>query len=1077
MTAKRKYCAIAALLFAAAVLFGLAFVIGRFSVSGSETPQFDQSVSYREEYGADYTLEIFAANFQTEERTFPATAVLVYDSQNVAILGEQDEFVRYKLEETGEYVLTYFCVIDNVTYTRNFSFRVTDRPYFEYDVENFCKLGEDISLESYASWKGERKQASVSVDGVPYDGEFYHVYGLDAVEITFSAEYDSETYSESITVQPNLENAADLFVGKSGINSVRADVDAPSFMREGNGVEIIGGAPGAKVRYANIINLNALTSADQLALFAPLSGEGYEPLKEVQLRLVDVHDETKYVYWKFYSVHWEEGGCTAYAGFNYDGRTIGRFNESGLRFGEVRSDWMAQLPNATFDYEDSKKTDCMWFGVQADYATRAFYVTTEMPAGMDPWLLLDADDSSQVGVGKEWKGFTTGEVWLEFVFDGSGNSGILVKEIAGQNLSGEKIADTTAPSVITDFALDNDMPVGIVGQAYPIPAPAKILDGVEGILSSSAAEIRLYKTEGILSFDCSDLIENGAFVPKEAGTYRIRYILTDSFGNEGLRDLLVEISSEQQEIIVGCALPQTAFVGETLNLPDVTVEGMTTLTEQVRQYYFNGEKLNVLPGDDYFFEKEGELELKYSFTDYVNNHKEGSYKMQVSVCKDPIITVRGVPQVAISGKDLLLPACTAYDYNFAQGQTGFEPMISVAVNGKTLGEDRKYAVTEKAGSRLEVVYAAGSAKETFYIDVIAPKYLSEYFLKESTGAVTDVNAEDYTGFAFVNDVTVCTSNPSVVDDYAGFPMTFDVAAAAGTLTLRMIDCLRPYKYIEFEVNLAKRTFTINGEGKEYTLPKGQMTLRYREIGGILSGYGVIEKWKDNTTFDGFERGLAYVEWEVKTDGAGELKLYELGLTKLRTAYENGVPQAFKDTGVPSIVLSASVYDQNPVIGQALFVPAAEAYQSLSGACSVTVSLYNASGDKVIDKAIANRDYYYTIDAYGVWLIEYRVVYTDGAVDEKSMPFVVKSAIPPTLDIGGNVPETAKKGDGWTIPSVNVSGVGETDWYVSVIAPDGSIKIYNAGETLQFSQTGIYRITFVGSDDWNYSVENFEISVR
>ena len=254
-------------------------------------------------------------------------------------------------------------------------------------------------------------------------------------------------------------------------------------------------------------------------------------------------------------------------------------------------------------------------------------------------------------------------------------------------------------------------------------------------------------------------------------------------------------------------------------------------------------------------------------------------------------------------------------------------------------------------------------------------------------------------------------------------------------------------------------------------------MRYREIGGILSGYGVIEKWKDNTTFDGFERGLAYVEWEVETDGAGELKLYELGLTKLRTAYENGVPQAFKDTGVPSIVLSASVYDQNPVIGQALFVPAAEAYQSLSGACSVTVSLYNASGDKVIDKAIANRDYYYTIDAYGVWLIEYRVVYTDGAVDEKSMPFVVKSAIPPTLDIGGNVPETAKKGDGWTIPSVNVSGVGETDWYVSVIAPDGSIKIYKAGETLQFSQTGIYRITFVGSDDWNYSVENFEISVR
>lgn len=142
--------------------------------------------------------------------------------------------------------------------------------------------------------------------------------------------------------------------------------------------------------------------------------------------------------------------------------------------------------------------------------------------------------------------------------------------------------------------------------------------------------------------------------------------------------------------------------------------------------------------------------------------------------------------------------------------------------------------------------------------------------------------------------------------------------------------------------------TINGTGTQYSVGGNLVSLRYRDIGRLLSDYGVISSWTDGTDFDGFERGLAVVEWKANgIKGEATLELYELGMTKLVTRYVNGIPQPFEDNGVPSIVLSASVYDQSPSVGQTLFIPAAEGYQALSGSCNITVTVYDASGKEVI----------------------------------------------------------------------------------------------------------------------------------
>ena len=503
---------------------------------------------------------------------------------------------------------------------------------------------------------------------------------------------------------------------------------------------------------------------------------------------------------------------------------------------------------------------------------------------------------------------------------------------------------------------------------------------------------------------------------------------------------------------------------------------MTTLTTRTVQYSFNGTPLSVGAGSDYTFTEEGTLSLYYEFVDYVNNRRSATLKTSVTISPDPVITVRGMPYTAISGRDLYLPDFTAYDYNYPQSDSRFEPVKSISINGNNVSTtERRYTVTENAGDTLEVVLRAGRTSETYEIDVISPVYVADYFLTQSSSEVTTINSESYTGFRFDGDIDIRTANAVVVDNYSGFLNSFALPAESGTLEIWMTDYLRPYKSIYFSINLATRMLTINGTGTEYSVGTGRISLRYREIGQMLSDYGVITAWTDGTAFDGFERGLAVVEWKVSgVPGEATLELYELGMTRLVTRYEDGVPQPFEDNGVPSIVLSASVYDQSPSLGQMLFIPAAEGYQALSGSCNITVTVYDAMGKIVIEDALANTDHYYTIDSYGVWLIEYCVTYADGG---NRYAFDADNHFQYAAPRGGDRFRHTRKCGGRLLVHAacrrNV-GRGRNGSVLVVAAPGGRVSVYESGEAIEFAEAGTYRLTLMVSDDWNYTVDHYTI---
>ena len=103
-----KKCGVVALTVVAAlaVFFGVTFSINANADPG-EIPVLADEVSFREDYGVGYTLTVNAAEFTAGEEVLPATAILSYEEESVAILSTEEASFRYKLEQMGSYTLTY----------------------------------------------------------------------------------------------------------------------------------------------------------------------------------------------------------------------------------------------------------------------------------------------------------------------------------------------------------------------------------------------------------------------------------------------------------------------------------------------------------------------------------------------------------------------------------------------------------------------------------------------------------------------------------------------------------------------------------------------------------------------------------------------------------------------------------------------------------------------------------------------------------------------------------------------------------------------------------------------------------
>ncbi len=1030
--------------------------------------------------GESITLEPITATYKGEK--YSVSGKLTFDGEKCAEVGKEESFVNYIFDKTGEYVLTYSLNIDGKVYSHCKYINVEDRPYFNDQIKSRYQLGAELPINNIYAVSGEEKvKADVYVNGVK--SETYAARSLGELEIVLSAFIKGAELKETRKTVIYLDDYSDLFINND--NLIESGHSAPEWAHAENGQPYKGVLLRSErkddaIRFSNIINLNDLGKDDALIRFLPISGvyegEQYSHLSSVSVKLIDVYNPNNFVtYRSFSSMYYEDGGCNLYTQICYGNIAMARWN-----FGEFDTFREYLINNAsTLDIESKKENNrknIMWLTFSLDYKTKNFYTNLDANEKAEAYNILPANDPAVVGVGNQWKGFTTGEVYLEIEFESSGyNNGILIREIGGQMLSSETIEDNTVPTAIFEY---EELPDGFVGRTYPVLYSQKIYDSTLGVLDNSHCCIELWLIAGNKFTDYTDKVVEGKFVPEKAGTYRVTYIIEDDAGN--VKTYFKNFEIYEAGLIAAAVNPfksEGYLVGESLILPDVGVENMSIITDKKIIYKYDGQILNMKAGDELFFDKAGTLEIVYDITDYNGTSVKGSFSAQVKISKDPIVKIGRVPDVAVCGLPLYLPTFEAYDYNYSPDEEGFIPQKTISVNGNIV-DGPTYNVTEQDGNCLNIVYKAGIVEHKLSIPVIKAVYLADYFNAVSeSGSVQKNNAEESVDFTFNNDAVISPYNPCVINGSENVLTRFDFSERQGKLKISLIDYVDESKVVEFYFDFSAGTVT--NDNITYELPDDVVTVNYNMKKQLFSGLSMVTHWSDGTEFNGFNVNLYKIKFEFSDCGANTVfQLYKLSASNLQTKRnEDGSLKEYSYNGVPYLVMSESVDVSGYVLGGQLKVPKATAWLPFGGMLYVDVVVKNKNDEAICEKLPAINNNYITIENYGQYMIEYSMHTPSGKIRSKTLPVELRCSDIPEIVVTSEIKSTYKLGEEIGGIEFQVNGIGNINSKVFLVNAKGNVIPIGNTDVIKLEMPGTHKIVVLAQDDWNYAAKVITFKVE
>ena len=895
-----------------------------------------------------------------------------------------------------------------------------------------------------------------------------------------------------------VTQAAQLFENSFACDTIVGNQDFPTeYSTPGNGVKILGNLNQAAVRYRNVIDASALTKNDNLISFQILS-MGYADVFDcLYITLTDIHDASNTLRFRVKQQTWR----TEYSmvAVNYDGRWVYIVNQPGhANAGNINDpveDMYGVWVNTPFDagksdIDGNKLQNIAPISIKLDYNSGKVFL------GDDGTLCIDMLDQSQIGVGKQWKKFTTGECYLDITYENvMGNCGIIVSEIAGQSMSGETIDDRTAPILKTDLPDEylQSMPKAQKNGGYPLPE-FRALDVVDG---SCEVNFDLYQS-GVRITD-NTRIENGKVYFGRAGAYDLVYTASDESWNTKKQSLrvicedsvpLIDIAFEQD--------PGTAYVGTPFYLPQLVAQGGSGNLELTYDVYYNNRKITVPESRYLDLPQEGELRILCSVSDYLGTYASSAEEFIISVMppQQCVLTIGGVPHSATKGKELKLPAFEAINYNYSASEAGYYPEKKVTVNGTDVTDTLTYSVTEEAKTVLEVIYSAGSGSErnekTFRVTVIDPQSAEDYFLYDADGVTVNgegAESKRYTEFASAQDKSYLLAQP-VSADY--LPFRF----AAGSSDFEYIDVILEdyvigdtvfFRFRPMQGNAKNSYMQVNGTGAEYIVEGS-----FFDAAELFSFVFDNEKCVLTTAagdeicaltrtvagreFEGFETGAVRFSFSVKAQATGEgakLRIYSV-------SNQNFI-SPMTDRFNPEAHYAEPMEFQSISFGDTFIVSAAAAYDVLDPDSEISVSVVAPDGTKLLDKASCDKTYTFTAEQYGRYVITYYIFDTvnrDENMDCDRFNVMVRDEEPPVICVQTKPAAEIKLGEKIERPTFTVTdNYSETMFGVYVKDPDGYYTdITNETEYVPQSR-GTYEVYILAYDEaYNACVRQFTVTV-
>lgn len=939
--------------------------------------------------------------------------------------------------------------------------------------------GEELSHEIISPLGNVSTYKKVLLDTIGQWKVNYY-YTLNNVKYTYTQYFDC------------VEKPSSLFISSRGMtltDYVRSpeysDVDTTGLLAEST-------ISYSALTYRNNISVSGYTINDKLIefLFTP-DAKGSNEVKEAAVILEDPYNASNNITIKFqlepyYSYHTLvaeiQVGDNVMKLDNGKPRKfyLGHSTFFGKYYGSTGTTKFSNPVSITLDYDQKILyiyNDYEYVG----YNYVAGYDNNEKPI-TKTHIGIDLDNETMLGKGNGWKGFTTGETKLQFVYTKlTQTAHTLILAVDNMSLCDNVVNDTSAPGLVIDCDYDN-LPTAKVGKAFPL-MNAYAMDSIDGRIEDIS--INVYKLTSSVNRKIDVSIDK-TFTPQSAGNYKIVYSAKDSMGNVGTKEIVIEAYDQLPDLDVDINIENSykgsLCQGEKFILRSANGIGGSGKVNVEISVLYNGAPVKV-NGVYVIAEKVGLYQVVYTLKDYLGTTRTITKDIVVERSDAPIFMDIVVPQAVIANRNYSVPERSATWYD-AQGEQ-HTSVCTVKINGQDYTE-KTYKPTENFTLQY---FANGYGSEIITVKVLTlekskPYYLTGYFSLGNGVSVDKENtANQYLTFTIENDSNIFFGNALGADNVRIKFLLDSQTNSIGKINFVFTDTINANEKIIITTQKSPETtketglVSVNG-GYQYDLLDSNynaLTAFGIDIGikgnKVIGANGVelitIETTVDGAAFNGFSSGKVYLDIQFEdVESSSEFYLKTINNQTMSLGID-------ADKTAPEITL----YDE--------FVPTAEygvaykfgdmqAFDTLDDVVTTYMKITAPSGDVVYDD-ILTPNYQFVPQEYGVYTVLVEFHDSNYKWNFYNNTITVRNSKIPEITYSGEI--DIKYSIGGTIKLPTVSVESDITLFVSILEPTGIVVNLTDKTEYTFSSAGIYRLMYYACNaDGAYKLDIYDITV-
>ena len=676
-----------------------------------------------------------------------------------------------------------------------------------------------------------------------------------------------------------------------------------------------------------------------------------------------------------------------------------------------------------------------------------------------------------------WTGFLSGKAYVSVSAYGMTDTAqVFISSVGGEDISqGRFVTDETTPEIAIDTNGGQPLPTALCGREYKL----------FGYTVSDANAVTVEKK--VLCNGKEIAIENDCFIPGEPGVYTITYIAKDSFGNTSQDSVSVQAVSylDDPEVILS-ASSLSVLYGERVSVPDFYGKGGAGWMEKSVRVLAGGEELPVENGTFYCY-YEGTIIIECKVTDYVGNSGIAYLPVLVERTEEPVFDENSIvlPPAFVSGEEYTFEQYAAYVYTGNSSERAEIPAVitvSDAAGERTLTSLSYTPVYGENASTAHITFTFrnGSSEKVVERDVAIAEVSNGYDFM--TGLFTVTNAEvsatdsNLSFKAAGGDMQIAFIRKILMKSFT-VTLSLDELGAGETVSLILRDTVNADETVEIGISVSSSgsvSYTVNGNAAQVSpiSRADHIVLSYSNERLTLSDAGGSVIYTFGSGFGGFSSGYAYLSLSVSNAQKDSVvKLEQL---------MNQMMNSNRDRTDPTIDLAEDL-EVYYVLGDAVSVPSAVAYDVLHGVSGVTVSVSAPDGSSVLTGADASSPGTFNADQIGRYVLTYTAEDAAGNRATVNKYITVTAGVDPELNIAvSQIKESYSAGDTFAIPRYSVANAelfGEITVSVYLCAPDGLYTPAEAGSEVKLADRGSYTlIYFVYEESGATNLYTFQFTV-